>query len=128
VLRPRLDGRRRFIGPVGMPEKLALLGGARAVLIPSTAPETSSLVAMEALACGTPVIAYRSGALPEIVDDGVTGFLVDGVDGLVGAMRRIDRIDRAACRRAAEERFDVRRMTAQYLALYAATISACAGS
>lgn len=126
TLAPKLDARRRFIGPVAMPHKRELLAGARAVLIPSRVAETSSLVAMEALACGTPVIAYRSGALPEIVDDGVTGFVVDDVDGLVRAIARIGEIDRARCRAAAQQRFDSRAMTERYLALYAAF--ACARS
>ena len=73
----------------------------------------------------TPVIGYRSGALPEIVDDGVTGFLAHDVDGLVDALARVQHIDRARCRRAAEERFDMRRMTARYLALYADRMAAC---
>jgi glycosyltransferase involved in cell wall biosynthesis len=108
-----------------LPRKRQLLASARAVLIPSRVAETSSLVAMEALACGTPVIAYRSGALPEIVDDGVTGFVVDGVDGLVRALERIDEIDRRRCRAEAERRFDAREMAARYLALYADRMAAC---
>jgi glycosyltransferase involved in cell wall biosynthesis len=118
-VRPRLDGLRRFIGPVAGAAKRRLLARARCVLIPSTAPETSSLVAMEALASGTPVIAYRSGALPEIVEEGVTGFLVDDVAGMADAIGRIGAIDSAACRRAAEEGFSLRTTTAAYLDLYA---------
>ena len=117
-VRPRLDGLRRFIGPVAGGAKRRLLARARGVLIPSTAPETSSLVAMEALASGTPVIAYRSGALPDIVEDGVTGFLVDGPDDMADAIARIGEIDPAACRRAACERFSLRRTTTEYLDLY----------
>lgn len=117
-VRPRLDERRRSVGAVAGAEKRRLLAEARCLLIPSTAPETSSLVAMEALASGTPVTAYRSGALPEIVEDGVTGFLVDGVAGLADAIARVAEIDPAACRRAAEARFDGRRTAAAYLDLY----------
>ncbi|WP_375392254.1 glycosyltransferase family 4 protein [uncultured Sphingomonas sp.] len=117
-VRPRLDRWRRYIGPVAGAQKRRLLQRARCLLIPSTAPETSSLVAMEALASGTPVIAYRAGALPEIVDDGVTGFVVDDVAGMAAAIGRIDAIDPAACRRAACERFSLRRTTAAYLDLY----------
>jgi glycosyltransferase involved in cell wall biosynthesis len=113
---PRLDARRRFIGRASM--KARLIASARCVLIPSLCAETSSLVAMEAAACGTPVIAYRSGALPEIVVDGVTGFLVDDVPAMAEAIGRVDAIDRNACRRVAEERFDARRMTDAYLRLY----------
>ncbi|MCU6550980.1 glycosyltransferase, partial [Klebsiella pneumoniae] len=74
---PRLDAQRRFLGPVGRVRKRRLLSAARALLIPSLAPETSSLVAMEALACGTPVIGFRTGALPDLIEPGVTGFIVD---------------------------------------------------
>ena len=117
-VRPRLDRWRRYIGPIAGAPKRRLLQRARCLLIPSTAPETSSLVAMEALASGTPVIAYRAGALPEIVDDGVTGFVVDDVAGMAAAIGRIDAIDPAACRRAACERFSLQRTTAAYLDLY----------
>lgn len=115
---PRLDADRRYLGPVEGEAKAALLRAARCVLIPSTAPETSSLVAMEALASGTPVIAYRSGALPDIVEDGLTGFIVDDVEAMAEAIGRVDAIDPAGCRRAAEERFPLSRTTDSYLALY----------
>ena len=101
---PRLDADRRYLGPVEGAAKAALLREARCALIPSTAPETSSLVAMEALASGTPVIAYRSGALPDIGEHGVTGFIVDDGEGM--------------CRNAAETRFPLKRTTAAYLDLY----------
>lgn len=116
---PLLDAERRWTGPVAGAGKRRLLAEARCLLVPSTAPETSSLVAMEALASGTPVIAFRSGALPEVVEDGVTGFIVGDEDGMAAAIGRVDAIDPAACRRAAEARFDVRRTTQAYLGLYA---------
>ena len=115
---PRLDTQRRYVGPVEGEPKAALLREARCVLIPSTAAETSSLVAMEALASGTPVIAYRSGALPDIVEHGVTGFIVDDVAAMAEAIGRVDVIDPVACRRQAEERFPLARTTAAYLDLY----------
>jgi glycosyltransferase involved in cell wall biosynthesis len=116
---PRLDGRtRRFIGPVGARRKWRLLAGARCLLIPSLVSETSSLVAMEALACGTPVIAFPAGALPEIVEDGRTGFIVQGPSAMAGAIRKIDSIDRQVCRQVARERFCAERMACDYLARY----------
>jgi glycosyltransferase involved in cell wall biosynthesis len=118
VIRPRLDRRRRFLGPLGPRAKRRLLAGARCLLVSSRVPETSSLVAMEALACGTPVIARRIGALVDIVEHGRTGFLVDDAAEMAAAIAMVDRIDRAACRAAARRRFAARRMTDDYLALY----------
>ncbi len=115
---PRLDRHRRYLGPVGFVRKRRLLAAARCLLVPSLVAETSSLVAMEAAACGTPVIAFRNGALPEVVEDGRTGFLVDDVDGMAEAIRRVDRIDPAACRETARRRFSNERMTATYLDRY----------
>jgi glycosyltransferase involved in cell wall biosynthesis len=118
-LMPRLDGReRRFIGPVGMPRKRRLLAGARCLLVPSLVPETSSLVAMEAMACGTPVIAFPAGALPEIVEHGRTGYLVRDSREMALAIRSAGDIDPEACRHAARERFSAERMLAQYFELY----------
>jgi glycosyltransferase involved in cell wall biosynthesis len=88
------------------------------VLIPTLAPETSSLVAMEALACGTPVIAYASGALPEIVQHGETGFLVHDAGGMAAAIAECDRIDPSYCRQVARERFSAKRMATDYLDAY----------
>jgi glycosyltransferase involved in cell wall biosynthesis len=116
---PRLDGRRRrFIGPVAMPRKRRLLAGARCLLVPSLVPETSSLVAMEALACGTPVIAFPSGALPDIVENESTGFVVRDQHEMAQAIRAAAEINPEECRRAARERFSAHRMVAQYLNLY----------
>lgn len=121
--RPELAGgeggvEHRFLGPLLPARKQRLLARARCLLHPTLAPETSSLVAMEALAAGTPVIAYRSGALPEMVEDGLTGFLVRDAREMAEAMRRIGQIRPEACRAAAERRFDRDRMTAEYLRLY----------
>lgn len=117
-LAPRFDSARRWLGPVHGAAKRRLLAEARCMLIPSTARETSSLVAMEALASGTPVIAYRNGALPGIIDDGVTGYLVDDVASMAAAIERIGAIDPAVCRAAACERFPLQRTTDGYLDLY----------
>lgn len=121
---PRLDRSRRWIGWISGARKRRLLAGARCVLIPSRIAETSSLVAMEALAAGIPVIAYPAGALPEIIEHGRTGFLAEDVVSMARAIRAAPRIDAEACRRAARERFSAQRMAAQYLALYQRLASA----
>jgi len=116
---PLLDRRRRFLGPVGFARKRRLLAAARCVLVPSTAPETSSLVAMEAAACGTPVVAFPSGALPEVVEHGRTGFLVPDAAAMAEAIGRVGALlDPEGIRRAARERFSEARMAGEYLALY----------
>jgi glycosyltransferase involved in cell wall biosynthesis len=122
-IRPRLSEARRFIGPVGGSRKQQLLASARCLLAPSLAPETSSLVTMEALACGTPVIAFRSGALPELIEDGRTGFLVDGELEMAEALAAVGRLDRSECRRSAERRFDAVPMIGRYLDLYGELVS-----
>lgn len=108
----------RFLGPLAHGPRQQLLAQAKCLLHPTLAPETSSLVAMEALAAGTPVIAYRSGALPEIVEDGVTGFLVDNIEEMAAAIRGVTVISSKACRAAAERRFSKKRMTEGYFHLY----------
>jgi glycosyltransferase involved in cell wall biosynthesis len=118
-LQPLIDGDRvRFVGPVGFAEKRRLLTEARCLLAPSLVPETSSLVAQEALACGTPVIAYPLGALVDVVEPGRTGFLVDDVDAMAAAIGRTGDIDPRDCRRAARERFSLEGMIERYLARY----------
>ncbi|HEY8564636.1 MAG TPA: glycosyltransferase [Beijerinckiaceae bacterium] len=116
---PRLDRHRRFLGPVGFERKRRLLTAARCLLVPSLAPETSSLVAREANACSTPVIAFPNGALAEAVDHGRTGFLVESVEAMAEAIGAARRLDPAECRRVARERFDQRRTISRYLDLYA---------
>jgi len=115
---PRLDQARSFIGPVGFSEKRRLLSEARCLMIPSTVAETSSLVAMEALACGTPVIAFRTGALPEIIDHGVTGFLVSDVEEMSRALADVDELNPQVCREVARTRYSARAMAARYLDVY----------
>ncbi len=117
-VRPRLDARRRFLGPLGFARKRRLLSAARCLLAPSLAPETSSLVAMEAAACGTPVVAFPSGALAEIVEPGRTGFLVQGVAEMARAMREAGAIDPETCRAVARARFSLRGMVERYLGVY----------
>ena len=109
----------KFLGPIDASERAALLTRARCLLHPTLAPETSSLVAMESFAAGTPVIAYRSGALPEIVIDGVTGFLVQSPREMADAMKRVHLLSREACRGEAIKHFSQERMIAKYQRLYA---------
>ena len=117
-VQPQLDQKRRYIGPVGLPEKIQLLAGAQALLIPSLVAETSSLVAMEAASAGTPVIAYRSGALPEVVVDRVTGFIVESEQQMAEAIKNVHEISAAECRAHARKSFDADRMATDYLQLY----------
>ena len=120
-IRPQLaPGSVCYVGPLKFEEKLELLRRARALLLTSLADETSSLVAMEAMACGTPVLAFRRGAIPEIVRDGVTGFLVDSAEEMARAVKRVSEINPFACRRRVEEEFSASRMTAEYERLYQA--------
>jgi glycosyltransferase involved in cell wall biosynthesis len=116
---PFIDGERvSHVGVVGGDRRGQLLGNAKALLHLIHFDEPFGLSVIEAMACGTPVIAYRRGSMAELIDDGVTGFLVDNFAGAVAAIGRIGEIDRAACRRAAVERFSVDRMADEYLALY----------
>ena len=118
-IRPRLGRNCRWLGPVGGPAKQRLLAAARCLLLPTIAPETSSLVAIEALASGTPVIAFPSGAIPEILEPGRTGFLVHDAPSMAAAIARAATLDPEVCRAAARERFSAARMIREYLALYA---------
>jgi glycosyltransferase involved in cell wall biosynthesis len=120
---PLLDDRRTYAGPVELGAKRDLLSCARCLLIPSLVAETSSLVAMEALSCGTPVIAFNSGALPEVVEHGRTGFIVVGVEGMARSLPCLPEIDRVECRRRARTRFDAEPMIDGYLALYRSVIT-----
>jgi glycosyltransferase involved in cell wall biosynthesis len=121
-VRPRLEAAgsmAEFVESPPFARKVELLGQARALLIPTLAPETSSLVAMEAMACGTPVVAFANGALPEVVADGKTGFLVNDVDEMVNAVRLVELIEGRACRAHVEARFNASRMADGYERLYA---------
>ena len=101
-----------------MEEKQKLLGSARALLNPILWPEPFGLVMIEALACGTPVLTLRSGAAPEIVQDGVTGLVFDRVEDLASSVDRIDELDRSACRKAVEGHFSADRMVRDHLELF----------
>ena len=112
-----------FIGEITEDEKSDFLGEATALLFPIDWPEPFGLVLIESLAPGTPIVAYDEGSVREILDDGVTGFLVQSVSEAVAAVGHLSSIDRAACRRAFEERFTVGRMAADYVAIYEDLIS-----
>lgn len=118
AVRPHLGRTCRHLGALGLRAKRRLLARARCLLVPSLAPETSSLVAREAAACGTPVIAFPNGALADAVMDGVTGFLVPDVDAMAAAIGHAGAIDPETCRAHARARFCDRDMVSAYLDLY----------
>jgi glycosyltransferase involved in cell wall biosynthesis len=107
-----------FLGEIGDDDKPAFLGGARALLFPIDWPEPFGLVMIEAMACGTPVVARPCGSVPEVIVDGRTGFVGDSLVDLADAVKRLDEIDRAECRRHVEAHFSVGRMAAGYEQLY----------
>lgn len=108
-----------FIGEIGEAEKSAYLGNALALLFPIDWPEPFGLVVIEAMACGTPVIAFPRGSVPEVIEDGVCGFIVESVEEAVKAVERLDRLDRGAIRARFEQRFSAARMARDYETLYA---------
>jgi glycosyltransferase involved in cell wall biosynthesis len=112
-----------FIGEIDETQKSDFLGNAQALLFPIDWPEPFGLVMIEAMSCGTPCIAWRAGSVPEVIDHGVTGFIVDSIDAAVDAVRRVSMLDRAAVRARFEQRFSAERMTKDYLALYARLLS-----
>jgi glycosyltransferase involved in cell wall biosynthesis len=119
VIRPMLDSPGvEMIGEIGDAEKPAFLSGAMALLLPIDWPEPFGLVMIEAMACGTPTIAYRAGSVPEIIDDGITGFIVKDEAGAVAAVDRLGELDRAEVRKQFETRFSAQRMAEDYLQLY----------
>jgi len=116
---PAIDGVRVvYAGAVGGETRTDMLGQARAMLHLIGFDEPFGLSVIEAMACGTPVIAFNRGSMPELIDDGTTGFLVDTVEEAAAAVARVGEIDRAACRAAVAARFSVERMAEEYLALY----------
>jgi glycosyltransferase involved in cell wall biosynthesis len=115
---PHLNERITHPGAVGGAERTRALGHAAALLHLINFDEPFGLSVVEAMACGTPVIAINRGSMPELIDDGVTGFLVDSVDDAIAAVARLGEIDRAACRRAVADRFSVERMADRYIQLY----------
>ena len=118
-VRPHVDGDRvGYLGSVGPEQRAELLAGAAALLHPIAFAEPFGLAVVEAMAAGTPVVAYPRGAMPEVVDEGVTGFLVGDVAGAVAAVDQAVGLDRARIRGVAEDRFSAERMITDYLAVY----------
>jgi glycosyltransferase involved in cell wall biosynthesis len=117
-IQPRLGPTARFVGNLDFARKRCFLTAARCLLMPSLIAETSSLVAMEAIACGTPVVAYPAGALPDIIDPGVTGFIVNDQREMADAIHAADSIDREGCRAVARQRFAEDHMIEAYFGYY----------
>jgi glycosyltransferase involved in cell wall biosynthesis len=117
-VRPLLGGEVEYVGEVGNEDKLELLSRALCLLNPIAWPEPFGMVMVEALACGTPVVATPCGAAPEIVGQGVTGFLAPDTDGLAAALARVGELHRPACRRSVQERFSMARLAEDHVALY----------
>jgi glycosyltransferase involved in cell wall biosynthesis len=122
LVRPHLSDKIEYVGEVTHGEKVELLQHARATLFPIEWDEPFGLVMIESMACGTPVIATRFGAVPEVIDDGVTGVIVDDWQDMGAALERADAIDAQMQRRVDEERFSPQRMVADYMTAYEATI------
>ena len=119
IIKPLLDHPLiEFVGEIGYPEKNAFLGNAAGLLFPVNWREPFGLVMIEAMACGTPVVAYPLGSVPEVMREGVTGFIVPDADGAVRAVKKLGEIKRAKCRRYFEQHFDAGRMAKDYLTIY----------
>ena len=112
------EGGVELVGEINEAQKPAFLSGAQALLMPIDWPEPFGLVMIEAMACGTPVIAYNHGSVPEIIDDGLTGFIVEDEMSAISAVRRIKSISREGVRATFEERFTARRMAEDYVSIY----------
>ena len=117
-IQPRLGPQARFLGNLDFARKRRFLTAARCLLMPSVIAETSSLVAMEAIACGTPVVAFPVGALPDLIEPGVTGFLVRDTREMAEAIHASGGIDRDRCREIAQRRFSLKRMAEGYFGYY----------
>jgi glycosyltransferase involved in cell wall biosynthesis len=129
VIQPLLnDPLIQFIGEIGYAEKNEFLGNALALLFPINWPEPFGIVMIEALACGTPVVAYPRGSVPEVIEDGVSGFLVPDAQAAAQAVLNLHRIKRAVCRKRFERRFSAARMAQDYLAIYKRLLSDVPGS
>ncbi len=122
-IRPLLDDPLiEFVGEINDAQKPEFFGNAMGVLFPIDWPEPFGLVMIEAMSCGTPVVAYNHGSVPEVIDQGVTGFVVSGEDEAVTAVNRLTMLNRLMVRKRFEERFSVERMVDEYEGLYAAAL------
>jgi glycosyltransferase involved in cell wall biosynthesis len=127
VIKPILsNSSAEFIGEIGEKEKKGFLANAYALLFPIDWPEPFGLVILEAMACGTPIIAFRRGSVPELIEEGVTGYIVEDIEGALQALGKIQDFDRRRCRQVFEERFSAARMAQDYLAVYRRVIKASA--
>jgi glycosyltransferase involved in cell wall biosynthesis len=118
-IRPLIDGTSvDYIGEITDREKPEFLSGAIALLDPIDWPEPFGIVMIEAMACGTPVIAFNRGSIPEVIDEGLTGFIVEDDEGAIGAFHRLPQLSREKIRQHFEHRFTARRMALEYLAAY----------
>lgn len=128
-IRPLLDAPCvDYVGEIDEPEKAAFLGGARALLFPIDWPEPFGLVMIEAMACGTPVIAWHNGSVPEVIDPGVTGYIVDTVEAAANAVGRAGRLDRRRVRARFDARFSAARMADDYRQVYQALVGSDDGA
>jgi glycosyltransferase involved in cell wall biosynthesis len=118
-IKPLIDGKKiKFVGAADFKKKIELFCGAKAFLFPVKRPEPFGLVVIEAMACGTPVVAFKQGSMPELIKDGVTGFLVNSIEEAVLALKDIHKIKREDCRKWVQENFGLRRMVNRYEKLY----------
>ena len=118
-IKPLIDGKKiQFVGASNFLKKIELLKNAKAFLFPIKRPEPFGLVVIEAMACGTPVIAFKEGSMPELIEDGKTGFLVNNVDEACQALKKINRISREYCREYVKKNFNLKRMVNRYEKLY----------
>jgi glycosyltransferase involved in cell wall biosynthesis len=128
AVKPHLTSEIEYLGEVSHEEKLDLLQNARVTLFPIEWAEPFGLVMIESMACGTPVIATRHGAVPEVIEDGRTGVIVEDHAQMAGVIEQADTIDPLECRRYVEERFSKERMVADYEAAYAKAVEPAAAA